>query len=70
MVKLSERHPMDIRLDVDARGPNLHVPTLPMIGPVSVQLQISDGTTSSCWGASYSAPRRNYTLQYRADSDP
>jgi 6-phosphogluconolactonase (cycloisomerase 2 family) len=70
LVKLSERRPMDVRLGVEARGQNLDLPTLPMIGPVSVQLQISDGATSSCWGASYSASSRNFTLQYRATSDP
>jgi len=69
-VKLQERQPTDVRLGVEARGENLYLPTLPMLGPVSVQLQISDGTASSCWGATYSTPSRNFTLQYRAVSDP
>ncbi len=70
LVKLQERSPGDVRLGVDARGWGLAVPTFPMVGPVTVQLQLSDGTTTSCWTSTFSTPRKNDVVQYRATSDP
>jgi hypothetical protein len=70
LVKLQERSPGDVRLGVDARGFGLEVPTFPMVGPVTVQLQLSDGTTTSCWTSTFSTPRKNDAVQYRATSDP
>ncbi len=58
-----------MRLDVEARGNNLILPNLPMVGPVSVQLQLSDGTSSSCWGATYSSQSRNTLTEFQAVSD-
>jgi 6-phosphogluconolactonase (cycloisomerase 2 family) len=70
LVKLQQRQPGDLRLGVEANGWGLLLPTFPMVGPVTVQLQLSDGTTSSCWTSTYSTPSRNDGVLYRATSDP
>jgi 6-phosphogluconolactonase (cycloisomerase 2 family) len=70
LVKLQERTPGDVRLGVEARGNGLAVPPFPMVGPVTVQLQLSDGTTTSCWTSTFSTPRKNDFVLYRATSDP
>jgi DNA-binding beta-propeller fold protein YncE len=67
-VKLQDRAGQ-VRLGVDGR-PGFALPTFPLQGPVTVQLQLSDGTASSCWTSTYSAPSRNDGLIYRAASDP
>jgi hypothetical protein len=54
----------------DRRGQGFSLPHFPMTGPVIVQLQLSDGTTSSCWSTTYSTPSRNDSQIYRAVSDP
>jgi DNA-binding beta-propeller fold protein YncE len=70
VVKLREQRPGLVRLGVDGRGNGLAVPTFPIFGPVTVQLQLSNGIQSSCWTSTYSTPRNNDTFLYRATSDP
>jgi DNA-binding beta-propeller fold protein YncE len=70
LVKLQQRGTNEVRLDVEGRGGSLVVPTLPMQGTVTVQLVLSDGTSASCWSASYSSPSSNSVDQYRANADP
>jgi 6-phosphogluconolactonase (cycloisomerase 2 family) len=70
LVRLQERPPGVLQIKVDARGAQVPLPSMPMVGAVTVQLQTSNGTSSSCWSATYATPRRNLSLQYRATYSP
>jgi DNA-binding beta-propeller fold protein YncE len=49
-----------------AGGPSIDVSSLPLVPPVTVQLQHTDG---GCWQATYSTPLVNDGLQFRATAD-
>jgi len=49
-----------------AGGPVIDVSSLPLVPPVTVQLQHTDG---GCWQATYSAPLVNDGFQFRATAD-
>lgn len=70
LVTLQERPPGVLQIKLDARGDRVPLPSLPMAGAVTVQLQTSNGTSSSCWSATYATPRRNLSYQYRATYAP
>jgi DNA-binding beta-propeller fold protein YncE len=70
LVRLQERPPGVLEIKVDARGNRVPLPSMPMVGAVTVQLQTSNGTSSSCWSATYATPRRNLISQYRATYSP
>ena len=48
------------------KGDMVPIPTLPLVAPVTVQLQNADGT---CWTATYSTPTLNTTSMFRAEAD-
>lgn len=55
------------KLQVTGRGTPLVLPTLPLAGPVTVQLQIANG---DCWSASYSSKiRKNANGLFKATPD-
>ena len=54
-------------VQVQARGENLPMPSLPLTPPVTVQLVSEAG---DCWSATYSAPTRNDAEKFQAKPDP
>ena len=42
---------------------HLALPALPLIPPVAIQLHAESGL---CWGASFSAPKRNHAMRFQA----
>lgn len=55
------------KLLVQARGPNLPAPALPLVPPVTVQLLVDHGGVVECWQTTYEAPlKKNTPDQFRA----
>lgn len=52
-----------------AKGPGFEVRDSALVGTATAQLQSGDGTSSLCWEATYSQPRENTPVRYRARSD-
>jgi hypothetical protein len=46
-------------LKAKGKGPNLGLPSVPLIGPVTVQFLVNDGRSRECWETVYSAPSKN-----------
>jgi hypothetical protein len=51
---------------VKGKGANLHMPSLPLVVPVTVQLHRSDG--GPCWSATFTAASRNAPGRFKARS--
>ncbi len=57
------------RLVVRGAGPHLDLAQRSFTGSITAQLQASVGKHSPCWTATYTAPRENSIVIYRATSD-
>ena len=55
------------KIQVKGAGTNLHLPTLPLMTPVRVQLRQS--SSSACWEANYSMATTNTGSVFKAKSD-
>jgi len=55
------------KIQVKGGGANLHLPTLPLVTPVRMQLHRED--TGACWEATYSSASTNTTGGFKAKSD-
>jgi hypothetical protein len=53
---------------VKGKGPNLAMPSLPLTTPVTVQLKKNDNP-GICWAATYSAPTKNLSDQFKSRAD-
>jgi hypothetical protein len=51
------------RMTLRAKGVHLALPVLPLVPPVAIQLHAESGL---CWGASFSAPKRNDAMRFQA----
>jgi hypothetical protein len=52
---------------VKAKGVNLDLPALPLVGPVVVQLIADDELTPQCWQSTFSnPPKKNDATQFKA----
>ena len=54
------------QVTLEARGPSLDLPALPLTAPVTVQLLVSSGETTTCWQTTYQEPARNRDDALRA----
>jgi hypothetical protein len=55
------------KLGVNGSGTNLHLPTLPLTTPVTVQLR--QDASSACWEATYSTTATNTAMEFKAKSN-
>lgn len=54
------------QVSLKAKGPSVLLPTLPLIGEVTVQLLIASGATMECFQTTYTTSLKNETTQYKA----
>jgi hypothetical protein len=54
------------QVQVKAKGVLIAMPTLPLTTPVTVQLVITDGITTSCWQTSFPSFTANTPQQFKA----
>jgi hypothetical protein len=54
------------QVSVKAKGALIDMPALPLTTPVTVQLVITDGVTTSCWQTAFPTSLKNDTFQFRA----
>ena len=55
------------KISVAGKGANLHLPTLPLSTPVTIQVKRSDG--SACWRGVFSMPSTSSSSAFSARSD-
>ena len=53
-------------MQASGKGDPLPMPTLPLTLPVTVQLMLQDGATTTCWQTTYTTTKANTAILFSA----